>query len=137
MKLPFLARVTGIYAIEDSVLRGRFAEGYAERRLYRSDPSLRDRWQRSEIIVPCEREFRSRRGLFPREVVEPALSQFTVKDTRFILEVFHLCVVPNKTPEPTTTAVTPRALAPISEMKLPTDIPLAARGAPAVVVAHL
>jgi hypothetical protein len=44
------------------------------------------------------------------------------KSTRFIADVFHLCVAPNKAPEPTPTAVTPRACA---------------RVAPAAVVAHL
>ena len=44
---------------------------------------------------------------------------------------------PNKSPEPTTMAVTPRAIARISEMKPWTPNRHAARGAPATVVAHL
>ena len=44
---------------------------------------------------------------------------------------------PNKAPEPTSTSVTLRAIVPISEMKLRTDVRLQARSAPAVAVAHL
>jgi len=44
---------------------------------------------------------------------------------------------PNKAPEPTTTAVTPRAISPVFEMKLPTPKPNVAPVAPAAVVAHL
>ena len=46
-------------------------------------------------------------------------------------------ILSNQAPEPTTTAVTPLASSPVSEMNLPTQFPNAARGAPAVVVAHL
>jgi hypothetical protein len=44
---------------------------------------------------------------------------------------------PNKSPEPTPTSVTPRATAPFSEMKPPTETRWPARVVPAVVVAHL
>jgi hypothetical protein len=44
---------------------------------------------------------------------------------------------PNQAPEPATTAVTPRATFRFSEMKRPIESCPAARGAPAVVVAHL
>jgi hypothetical protein len=44
---------------------------------------------------------------------------------------------PNKAPEPTTMAVTPRAISRVIEMKPQTDNRHAARGAPAMVVAHL
>jgi len=44
---------------------------------------------------------------------------------------------PNKAPEPTTMAVTPRAISRVTEMKPQTEIRHAARGAPAMVVAHL
>ncbi len=44
---------------------------------------------------------------------------------------------PNKAPEPTTMAVTPHAISRISEMKSQTPNRHAARGAPAMVVAHL
>jgi len=51
----------------------------------------------------------------------------------------HLLIglLPNQAPEPTTTAVTPRAPLSIFEMKLPTPNPNVARVAPAAVVAHL
>jgi hypothetical protein len=45
--------------------------------------------------------------------------------------------VPNQALEPTTTAVTLRAVFRLSEMKLPNESRFAARSAPAVVVAHL
>jgi hypothetical protein len=44
---------------------------------------------------------------------------------------------PNKAPEPTTFAVTSRAMLRFAEMKPQTDRPIAARAAPAKVVAHL
>jgi hypothetical protein len=44
---------------------------------------------------------------------------------------------PNKAPEPTTMAVTPRATSRVIEMKPRTENRHAARGAPAMVVAHL
>jgi hypothetical protein len=44
---------------------------------------------------------------------------------------------PNKAPEPTTTAVTSRAIEFKSEMKRSNKIASEARAAPAVVVAHL
>jgi hypothetical protein len=44
---------------------------------------------------------------------------------------------PNKAPEPTPTSVTLRAIFSSSDLKLWTENPLAARSAPAVVVAHL
>ena len=44
---------------------------------------------------------------------------------------------PNKAPEPTPTSVTLRAIVPLYELNLRTEIPFAARSAPAVVVAHL
>jgi hypothetical protein len=44
---------------------------------------------------------------------------------------------PNKAPEPTTMAVTPRAIVRAFEMKPQTPNRHAARGAPATVVAHL
>ena len=44
---------------------------------------------------------------------------------------------PNQAPEPTTTAVTPRASAPVFDLKSWNQIPNPARGAPAPVVAHL
>ena len=44
---------------------------------------------------------------------------------------------PNKAPEPTTMAVTPRAIVSVIEMKLRNPNRHAARGAPAMVVAHL
>jgi hypothetical protein len=44
---------------------------------------------------------------------------------------------PNKAPEPTTMAVTPRAILRVIEMKLRNPNRFAARGAPAMVVAHL
>ena len=44
---------------------------------------------------------------------------------------------PNKAPEPTPTSVTPRALSGVSTMKQQNEARLAARVAPAVVVAHL
>ena len=44
---------------------------------------------------------------------------------------------PNKSPEPTTMAVTPRAIARVIEMKPQNPNRHAARGAPATVVAHL
>ena len=43
----------------------------------------------------------------------------------------------NKAPEPTTMAVTPRAIVRVIEMKPQTPNRHAARGAPATVVAHL
>jgi hypothetical protein len=43
----------------------------------------------------------------------------------------------NKAPEPTTMAVTPRAIARVIEMKQRNPNRNAARGAPATVVAHL
>ena len=44
---------------------------------------------------------------------------------------------PNKAPEPTTMGVTPRATLRVIEMKLRNPNYHAARGAPAMVVAHL
>jgi hypothetical protein len=44
---------------------------------------------------------------------------------------------PNKAPEPTTFAVTSRATIRFAEMKPRNDRPIAARAAPAKVVAHL
>jgi len=44
---------------------------------------------------------------------------------------------PNKAPEPTTMAVTPRAISRIAEMKPQIPNHQVARGAPAMVVAHL
>jgi hypothetical protein len=44
---------------------------------------------------------------------------------------------PNQALEPTTTAVTPRAISRFSEMKPLNDSRSPARGAPAAVVAHL
>ena len=44
---------------------------------------------------------------------------------------------PNKAPEPTTMAVTPRAIVRVIEMKPQSPNRHAARGAPATVVAHL
>ena len=43
----------------------------------------------------------------------------------------------NKSPEPTTMAVTPRAFSRVIEMKPQIENRSAARGAPAMVVAHL
>jgi len=44
---------------------------------------------------------------------------------------------PNKAPEPTTMSVTPRAIVRVIEMKPQIENRHAARGAPAMVVAHL
>ena len=58
-------------------------------------------------------------------------------ESLLIAPVFSHACRANKAPEPTTMAVTPRAIARISEMKTQTPIRHAARGAPATVVAHL
>ena len=44
---------------------------------------------------------------------------------------------PNKTPEPTSTSVMPRAIVPFSDLKQRTDFQNHARAMPAVAVAHL
>ena len=51
--------------------------------------------------------------------------------------VFHLCVSPNKTPEPTPTSVMPRAISWVTESKQWNAEPNPARVMPDAVVAHL
>jgi hypothetical protein len=98
---------------------------------------------RSEVLASqgsvCEAgsrggaSFPAQRPSFPNMRVESLSSRFRVTVHRSIW----IPGAPNKTPEPTTTAVTPRATAPCSEMKRRTEIRLLARVVPAVVVAHL
>ena len=84
-------------------------------------------------VVPDDRDART---LQPQRNFRSPESSI-VKSTLFISAVFPLCVPPNKTPEPTTMSVTPRAISRVIEMKPQTENHHAARGAPAMVVAHL
>jgi len=64
-------------------------------------------------------------------------SLYCVTKTPFLFQRSFHEKAANKAPEPTTMAVTPRAIARIFEMKPRTPNRHAARGAPATVVAHL
>jgi hypothetical protein len=54
-----------------------------------------------------------------------------------VLQSIRIPSVPNKSPEPTPTAVTPRAIEGVAELEQMNPNRFEARGAPAVVVAHL
>ena len=71
------------------------------------------------------------RSLKPEPVVFPS------EDSLFFVSVVSHVTTPNKPPEPTTTAVTPRAFESVVEMKQMNRSRFEARGAPAAVVAHL
>ena len=60
-----------------------------------------------------------------------------VRLLRLGYSVVRVPAAPNKAPEPTAFAVTPRAISRISEMKLRTENRHVARGAPSKAVAHL
>jgi hypothetical protein len=77
--------------------------------------------------------FEAQRPAFPSMRGVGCLSQYPSTEIRSI----RIPGAPNKSPEPTTTSVTPRALALFSETKPPTETRLPARLVPAVVVAHL
>src|SRR5882672_3257050 len=74
-----------------------------------------------ELFQPC----------FPVDVKTPLL--LSRQALPFLSGILHRCVSPNKAPEPTTTAVTPRAIVSWCHY-LKCEF---ARGAPAVAVAHL
>ena len=78
----------------------------------------------------------SERGWFVGTV--EAVGDLVVAEVvRWLALLLRMFDPPNKTPEPTPTSVTLRAIVSSPELKLRTDNPLAARSAPAVVVAHL
>ena len=91
---------------------------------------------RGQRVMKIERaSIRSRRlevvgSCFPSEMRKRRVT--SQKSTLFISEVFHVCVSPNKAPEPTPGPVTSRAVW-VSEMALSRK----ARLAPGPVVAHL
>ena len=75
------------------------------------------------------------RAFIPLLCQSPAVSRRKV--SLFSIEVVACVRSPNKTLEPTPGAVTPRATESISEVKPQNPNRDAARGAPAMVVAHL
>ena len=73
----------------------------------------------------------------PRILWKKMPRSFHGKIARFIAVAVDDSQSPNQAPEPTTMAVTPRAASRIFELKPRTPNRQAARGAPAMVVAHL
>ena len=73
-------------------------------------------------------------GRFGRDFVQ---SEELVGSFHWFFSPHQVTKTPNKAPEPTTMAVTPRAFVRVIEMKPQTPKRYAARGAPAMVVAHL
>jgi len=83
------------------------------------------RCRRLEVVGSC----------FPSEMRKRRVT--SQKSTLFGLEVFRICVSPNKTPEPTPTSVMPRAISRVAVLKQWNLEPNPARVMPDAVVAHL
>jgi len=160
MKLPRIAQVTRIEAVEEPELAGRFSEivivnGAKEVRLHRDVDSDELRFtrglrrKRRGVISILSGRFRvewlwamtNQQGYS-----DGVRLQLCSKSERLVFEfiaaasaidVFEATQRPNKAPEPTTTAVMPRATLPVSDVKQRTENRNPARVTPAVVVAHL
>ena len=96
---------------------------------------------RGQRVMKGERaSIRSRRlevvgSCFPGEMTKRRVT--SQKSMPFGIEVFHICVSPNKAPEPTPTSVMPRAISRVAVLKQWNVEPNPARVMPDAVVAHL
>jgi len=94
-------------------------------------------WRRTHADLP--RRWRTSRRLqvsHPRSAWGHGFA-FCRRAMSFISAAGHVCVAPNKAPEPTPTSVMPRAISRVTESKRWNAEPIQAPVMPAVVVAHL